>query len=125
MRTAILCGVALALVFTASGCGDSIDAAAKEEIKLLERKAAVLDKIKDKESAQEARAELEEINQKEKELTERMKKLTKDQKPEKVLEIRLKYEEAETKVKSRLRQARTKALEHKDAAAALKGIDLD
>jgi pyruvate/2-oxoacid:ferredoxin oxidoreductase beta subunit len=125
MRAVILAGGALALVFTVCGCGDNIDSVTREEIKLMDQKADALEKVKDRESAEKARSELEKLNEEKTDLEERMKKLTKDKKPEKVLEITLKHEEAETKTKSRLRQARAKALKAKDAAAVLKGIDLD
>lgn len=125
MRKAILSGLALAFLFTASGCGDNIESAAREEIKLTDQKAAVLEQVKDRESAEEARARLEKINEERKQLEERLKKLTKDQKPEKVLAALLALRDAEDKARERLREARTKALQNKDAAAALKGIDLD
>ncbi len=123
MRKALLTGLALALLLAAGGCGDSLDSVAREEIKLTDQKAAVLEDVKDKESAEAARPRLEKLSQEMKGLKERKQRLAKDQKPEKLLEAALKYQEAEEKARARLRQARAKALQNKDVAAVLKGLD--
>jgi hypothetical protein len=125
MRKVTLAGFALALVFAVSGCGDSPDSVIKDQIKLMNDMADVLEGIKDKDSAEKAKPKLEALAKKAKDIEERAKKLKLDDMPkEKQEALKKKYEDDIKKAAGRFGAAMMKAMTNPDAAGALKGIDL-
>ena len=137
MRKATLAGFALALLFSVSGCGDSLESVMKDTIKLMNEKAEILESIKDKDSAEKAKPKLEALNKKKKDIEERAKKqtekLTKDKKPEEAMKAALeavskaaeKHKEAGEKARNRLKDAAKKVRDNKEAMDVLKDIDLN
>jgi len=129
MRKVTLAGFALALGF-AVGCsgGENFDALTRDNIKLLEEKAALLEGIKDRETAEKARPKLEEVNKKMKDLEERRSKLMKKDKEAQGLADAVKAEEKDKealeKAGKRLSEARKKVEDNKEAATVLKGVNL-
>lgn len=125
MRKATLAGLALALVFGVSGCGDSPDSVMKDTIKLMNEMADVMEGIKDKDSAEKAKPKLEALAKKMKDLEERAKKLKLDEMPkEKKEALQKKYEDDLKKAGTRFGAAMMKAMTNPDAAGALKGLDM-
>ena len=122
MRKVTLAGLALALVFTVSGCGDSPESITKDMIKAMNEMADVLESIKDKDSAEKAKPKLEALSKKMKDLKERADKLKVDDKKKKELEE--KYKDEVAKAGMRLFGALAKVGSNPDAAAALKSLDL-
>ena len=66
---------ALAFVFLISGCGESPDAILKDLLKLMNETADALESVKDKDSAEKAKAKLEDINKRLKDVVARDKKV--------------------------------------------------
>ena len=95
-RVTVLAGL-LALVFVVVGCGDKHESATKEMLGNLEDMNSVLDGVKNEADLDAAKPELDEIGERIKALTERMKKMGKPPKArEEALES--KYKERTEKV---------------------------
>jgi TolA-binding protein len=126
MRKALFSGLALALVFVVSGCGDSLDSVMKDSIKLKEEQATILEGIKSKEDAEKAKSKLEDLNKKIEDLKKRTEKLMKDKKVEDALAETLKaakkHEDAAKKAEEKAANARKKLMENKDAYDVVKDL---
>jgi uncharacterized protein YcfL len=69
------CGIMLAAVLV--GCGSSgPDAIAKEQISLLDQMTAIMEKVTDKKSLDEANTKIKELSERSKELDKKAKALT-------------------------------------------------
>jgi hypothetical protein len=121
-------GLALLLV---GGCreGDTFDSLVKSRIKLVEKKAKILEDVKDRQTAEEARPKLEEVNQQLKEIDERRTRLGKKKGQDAAFTAAFKAEKDNAtevlRVVRRLERAREKVLANEDAAKVLKGINLE
>ncbi len=106
MKKVIVGVSALALVFLVSGCGDSPDAVMKDTIKLMNEAVDALESANDKDSAEKAKAKLEDINKRLKDVVERAKKLKMPKDQEKKLEE--KYKDDMTKIQKRMEEVNRK-----------------
>jgi hypothetical protein len=85
MKKVTLSVFALSLVFLATGCGDSLDSCMKDQIKLQNEYAEILEGIKDKADLDKAKSKIEALQKKADDIGERLKKQLKDVKAEDLL----------------------------------------
>src|SRR5438874_13731419 len=110
MKKVTLSVFALSLVFLATGCGDSPDSIMKDQIKLWNDTADILEKINSKEAAEKYKGDLEKIQKRQKELQERAEKLKlKDLPKDKQEALQKKYEDEVKKALGRVLAASQKA----------------
>ena len=106
---------ALAFVFLVSGCGDSPDAVMKDTLKLMNEAADALESAKDKDSAEKAKAKLQDINKRLKDVVERAKKLKVTEQQNKKLEE--KYKDDINNMNKRMEAAAKKLGSNPEAAS--------
>jgi len=117
MKKVLVSFSALALVFLVSGCGDSPDSIMKDTIKLMNDMADAVESAKDKDSAEKAKAKLEDIDKKFKDLAERAKKVkVSDDQGKKLTE---KYKEDIEKATKRMMEAGMSLAKNPEAAAII------
>ena len=109
---------ALALVFLVSGCGDSPDSVMKDQIKASNEVLDVLEGIKTKEDAEKAKAKLEDLDKKFKDVIEREKKIKVSKDQEKKLQE--KYKDDLERVEKRMMAAALKLAGNPDSVQILK-----
>ena len=131
MRRGVAAGLALGILFL-GGCGkqgDSFDSLVRGKIKLIDEKARILERIKDRRTAEQARPELEDVNKRIKENDERRGRLARDKNPDAMFTQALKAEMDNapelTRAGRRLGAAREKVLANAEAAKVLEGVNLE
>lgn len=131
MRRGTTAGLVLVLVLLlAAGCreGDTFDSLVKAKVKLYVEKARILEGVKDRKTAEEARPRLEDVNKRIKEIDERRGRLARDKNPDAAFTTALKAEQNNSReihfASRRLAAAREKVLAIPEAAKVLEGIDL-
>src|SRR5262249_35806007 len=92
------------LVFLPTGCGDNADAYMKDQIKLETEIVEALESAKDKDSAEKAKAKIEDLSKKFRDLGERWKKLNLSADQSK--KMHEKYKDEADKIKKRMEEVK-------------------
>jgi hypothetical protein len=124
MRKATICGFGLALLFFATGCGDSPEKFMKDQISLGNEMLDILDKVDSKEDMDKAKTKLEALEKKGKALQERAEKLKlKELSDDKKKALTEKYKKDMEKLQERQVEVMTK-LAKKGVVPDLGGLNL-
>ena len=123
MRKVTIGVFAVAMIFVASGCGDSHESVIKEQIGLMNEMADVMEGIKTKADAEAAKPKLESIASKMKDLQEKAKKMG-EPSEEKQKELMEKYMPELMKAGMRMMSAQSK-MSDPEIADVLKDLDLE
>jgi hypothetical protein len=123
MRKATICGFGLALLFFATGCGDSPEKVMKDQVSLMNDMADVFEKCDSKEGAEKNKSKLEALVKKQKDILDRVEKMKEKKLPkEKEEALKKEYQPKMEQAQKRLVEAQLKVTP--EARAVLKDIDL-
>jgi hypothetical protein len=126
MRKAALSALALALLIPVAGCGDNPDRVASERIDLVNQLADILEGVQDKDSAESARPEVEDVQKKLDLLDERARRLKLNEMPrDREGTLKRKFAADMKKAAQRLKKVQDCVLGNPETAGVLKPLNRD
>jgi hypothetical protein len=126
MRKAVISGLALVLLFPVAGCGDNPNKVASDRIDLVNRLAEILEGVKDRQSAEAARSEVEAVQQQLEVLDERAKRLKLNELPrDREGSLKSKFKADMKRAAERLKKAQDRVLGNQETAGVLKPLNRD